>query len=95
MNIYMLASQLDLSPLPQAKLDSATPLETVLGLAFTILGSISLIVIIISGIRFMTANGDPEALKRARNTIIYAAIGLAVALGSGAILSFVVTQVGS
>lgn len=93
MNIHYLASQIDLSPLPKTKLDTATPLQTILGLAFTVLGAICLIVIIISGIKFMTSQGDPEGVKRARNTIIYAAVGLAVALASGAILSFVINQV--
>lgn len=95
MNIFTFADDLDLSPLPQAKLDSSTPLETILGIAFTLLGAICLIVIIIAGIRFMTAQGDPEGIKKARNTILYAAIGLAVAVGSGVILSFVVGGVGA
>jgi hypothetical protein len=43
-------------------------------------GVISVIVIIFSGFRFITANGDANAISSARNTLIYAIVGLIIAV---------------
>jgi len=75
--------------IPQKGLDS-TSVESVLKIVFGTLGAIALIIIIIAGIKFMTSQGNPEGLTKARNTIIYAAIGLAVSVGAFSIVSFVV-----
>jgi hypothetical protein len=45
-----------------------------------IVGIASVIMIIFSGFKFITANGDPQAVSTARNTLIYAIIGLVVAV---------------
>ena len=83
----------DTDPLPKPDLTSATPLQTILTIVFTLLGSVSLIIIMISGIKFMMSRGDPQGVARARETIIYAAIGLAVAVSATTILNFVVGRV--
>lgn len=54
-----------------------------------VLGTICVIVIIISGIRFATAGGDPGQIKTARESIIYAVAGLVVAILAYAIVHFV------
>jgi len=69
-------------------------LNTALNIAFGVLGSISLIVIIISGIRLMTSGGNPDAIGKLRNTLIYAAIGLVVALTAAGILNLVLGRLG-
>jgi len=50
------------------------------------------IVIIVGGIRYATADGDSGKITQARNTILYAVIGLVVALLAYAITFFVVGQ---
>jgi len=40
----------------------------------------------------MTSSGDPQAATKARNTIIYAAVGLAVSISAFTIVSVVVGQ---
>jgi hypothetical protein len=54
------------------------------------MGAIALIIIILAGIRFITSQGNPDNLAKARNTIIFAAVGLAVSLGALTIVTFVV-----
>lgn len=57
-----------------------------------VLGAICVIVIIISGIRFATAAGDPGQIKTARESIIYAVAGLVVAILAYAIVHFVLNS---
>ena len=64
-------------------------INTVLELVFGLFGGIALIIIIIAGIKFITSQGDPQGTAKARNTIIYAAIGLAVSVAAFSIVTFV------
>lgn len=61
-------------------------------LALQILGTVAVIIIIIAGFRFVTANGNKDSVAKARNTILYAAIGLIVAILSYAIVTFVTSR---
>lgn len=58
----------------------------------TIVGIASVIVIIIGGFRYVLATGDPSKLGAARATIIYALVGLLVALLAQAIIFFVLDK---
>jgi len=75
--------------IPQKGLTNDT-VDNISKIVFGTLGAVALIIIIIAGIKFMTSQGNPEALAKARNTIIYAAVGLAVAIGAFSIVTFVV-----
>ena len=54
-----------------------------------LIGSISVIMIIVGGLRFVLSNGDSKAAASARNTILYAVVGVVVAIASYAIVTFV------
>jgi len=51
-------------------------------------GSLSLMFIVIAGIKFVTSGGDPKKLASATSTLTYAIIGLAVT-----ILAFVILRI--
>lgn len=51
--------------------------------------TIAVVMIIMGGIRYATSGGNAEKVKGAKNTILYACIGLAVALLSMVIITFV------
>ena len=55
-------------------------------------GVISVFMIIIGGLRYITSSGESSKTASAKNTIMYAAIGLAVALSGGAIVQFILTK---
>jgi len=57
-------------------------------------GIIAVIIIIVSGIRLITSNGDPGAFGTARNTIIYAAIGLIVIVLARTLVSVIAGGIG-
>ncbi len=50
---------------------------------------ISVVMIIFGGIRYATSGGNAEKVKSAKNTILYAVVGLAVALLALVIVKFV------
>lgn len=58
-----------------------------------IAGSVAVIVIIIAGIRFVISSGDSAKVASARNTILYAVVGLVVVVLSNAIIMFVLSRI--
>ena len=61
-----------------------------IGLLLFAIGIIAVIMIIIGGIRYVTSNGDSSQVTSAKNTILYAVVGLVVALLAYAIVNFVI-----
>ncbi len=55
-----------------------------------IIGAIAVIYLIIGGLRYVTSGGDSKAVTSAKDTILYAIIGIVVAVISFALVQFVV-----
>lgn len=70
-------------------------IQTVINVLLFIIGVVSVIMIIIGGIRYTISNGDSGQITTAKNTIFYAVIGLVIALMAFAIVDFVVKQFGA
>lgn len=70
-----------------------TLLTNVVNLLLTVIGIIAVIMIIIGGIRYTTSAGDSSQINSAKDTIIYAIVGLVIAILSFAIVNFVLTKV--
>ena len=70
--------------------------ETLIKTAITILslvvGIISVIMIIIGALKYITSAGDSNSINTAKNTILYAVIGLAIAASAQIIVRFVLTK---
>lgn len=77
--------------LPQASAGTSE-LQTVLQIVFGIMAAVAVLMIVVAGFRFVTAQGNPQETAKARNTIVYAIIGLAVAIVAEAIVSLVLTR---
>jgi hypothetical protein len=60
-----------------------------------IVGAISVIVLIIGGIRYVISAGNATQVTAAKNTILYAIIGLVISIAAYAIVSFIFTQLGA
>ncbi len=92
-NITTIAlEKVDFSPLPQAAAGSSDPVKTVIQIVFGLLGAVAVVYVIIGGLGLITSNGNPQSLSKARNTIIFAAVGLLVAVSAEAVVSFVVKK---
>lgn len=64
--------------------------KTVANTLLIIIGLISVLMTIIGGLRYALSAGDPSATKGAKDTILFAVIGVVVALVAGSIVNFVV-----
>ena len=56
-----------------------------------IVGIIAVIMLIIGGIRYVISGGDAKKVTDAKNTVLYAIIGLIIAFLAFAIVNFVIT----
>ena len=59
-----------------------------------IIGVVSVYMFITAGIKMLTSSGNPKAIESAKNTILYAIIGMAVALFAGIIVRVVISDIG-
>jgi hypothetical protein len=57
-------------------------------------GMVSVIMIIIGGLRYTLSGGDSAGIRSAKDTIIYAIVGLAVAILAYIIVQFIIGRVG-
>jgi len=64
-------------------------IKTIVEVLLTAVGAISIIMIVIGGIMFALSSGDAQKAAKARNTVLYAVVGLAVSLFASAIVNFV------
>jgi len=71
----------------------STQLQHILQLTFGILGAISVLVITVAALQYVLSAGDTQKVARAKDAIIYAAVGLVVAILAFSIVSFVLDGV--
>jgi Type IV secretion system pilin len=69
-------------------------LKTVMELISYIIGITAIIVLIVAGLQFMIGGSDPQAVANARNTLIYALVGIVIAVLAQSIVVFVLKNVG-
>ena len=96
MGVYMNFAQLIGGPddvgLPSVGADTSYFSDTVLPVA-ALIATFSLIIwIIIGGLRYVVAAGNPEQIQKAKNTILYGVIGLVVVFFAVTIVNFVVSS---
>ncbi len=59
-----------------------------------LIASVSVIMVVIGGLRYVLSGGDSAGIKSAKDTILYALIGLGVALVAFVIVGFVIGRLG-
>ena len=64
-------------------------IKTIVEVLLTAVGAISIIMIVIGGIMFALSSGDAQKAAKARNTVLYAVVGLIVSIFASAIVNFV------
>lgn len=77
---------------PQTDLNQ-TSVDIIFQIVFAIVGAIALIVLLLASLKYITSQGDPGAVAKSKNTIIYAVIGLVVSAAAFTIVGFVVDRV--
>lgn len=66
--------------------------KQIINVLLFITGMIAVLFIVLGGLRFVTSNGDSNQISQAKQTILYAVIGLVVAILAYAIVNFVVSN---
>jgi len=64
--------------------------KNIVNIALYIIGAVSVLMLIYGGIRYTVSGGDTAAVTAAKNTILYAIIGIVVALLAFAVVNFVI-----
>lgn len=65
-------------------------IRPIVNVVLFVLGAVAVIMIIVGGFRYVLSGGDSSAVTSAKNTILYAVVGLIVAILAYAIVNFVI-----
>lgn len=87
----IVAANISAKGLPQTTANSDS-LRTILSIVFAIIGALALLMLVLSGLRYIVSAGDPQRTAKAKDGIVYAFVGLAIALAAQAIIAFVVDR---
>lgn len=86
-------AQIRLDPLPNSQKTTEDiaqkAWEKGLMITFGVLGAVALLMIVINGFLYITANGDAQKTVQARLGVLYSVIGLIVVIFAAAIVTFV------
>ncbi|MFA5004361.1 MAG: pilin [Candidatus Saccharimonadales bacterium] len=66
--------------------------RTVINVLSTIIGVVAVIMIIVAGLRYVTSGGDSNGVSGAKNTLIYAIVGLVIVAMAQFIVQFVLQK---
>jgi Type IV secretion system pilin len=70
----------------------ANIIRTVINVASAIVGAVSVVMIIIGGFKYITSGGDSNNVSGAKNTILYAIVGLVIVAFAQIIVQFVLER---
>lgn len=75
--------------IPGGNSDLGSVVGKVMRAVFGIMGSIAVVVVIFGGLQYVLSGGDPKRTARAKETILYAVIGIVISLSAYAVVSYV------
>jgi hypothetical protein len=67
--------------------------RTVIQIFSIVVGFVAVVMVIIGGLKYITANGDSGAMASARTTIIYALVGLVIVAVAQILVHFVIKKI--
>ena len=70
--------------------EAETFIKQLVNVLLWVVGILAVVMIIISGIKYVTSGGDSAKLTSAKNTLLYSVIGLLIAIFAFAIVNWVV-----
>lgn len=81
------------SDVPSTLLGDGGALTTIVNAMLFIIGFLSVIMLIFGGLRYIISGGNAAAVTTAKNTILYAIVGLIIAIFAYAIVNFVIGSI--
>lgn len=70
-----------------------TVVKTVINILSWVIGVTAVIMVMIGGFKYITSTGDSNSVNSAKNTILYALVGLVIAVLAQVIVKFVVGKI--
>jgi hypothetical protein len=67
---------------------------TIINIILYVVGIVAVVMLVIGGIKYATSSGDEKKVTSAKNTIIYALLGLAFAILAWTLVNFVFSNLG-
>jgi hypothetical protein len=80
--------------IPQINNPGSNQLQIVLNFFFGLIGVVAVLIISIAGLQYVLSNGDPQKAAKAKDAILYAVVGLVLAIAGVGIVNLVVSKVG-
>jgi len=80
---------------PVSTPDIGDRIATILNILSAVAAVVAVVMLVIAGLRFITSGGNEGAVKGAKNSIIYAVIGIVVIAFAQVIVHFVISNVGA
>lgn len=68
-------------------------IKTVLNILSLAVGIIAVIMVIVAGLKYITSQGDSNSVNSAKNTLLYAVVGLVIVALAQVIVRFVLSRV--
>ena len=75
--------------MPETLVGDGGVVNNITSIAFYAIGIVTVVMLIVGGVKYATSAGDAKAVTDAKNTILYALIGLVIVILSYAIVNFV------
>ena len=70
-------------------------INTVINVFSIVVGAVSVIMIIVGGFRYITSGGNDTSIAGAKNTIVYALIGLVIVVLAQVIVHYLINRLGT
>jgi hypothetical protein len=92
-NIFYVLAVINPFPTINTNPGGDTLTQKILPLVFNIAAALAIVFVAYGGFKYVISRGDPQATARAKDTILYAIIGLVVAILANVIVTFVIKRV--
>ncbi len=67
-------------------------LRTALNIVISIVAALSVLFVVIGGLRFVLSAGNPQEAAKARSTVVFAAVGLLICITAEAVVAFALSK---
>jgi TRAP-type C4-dicarboxylate transport system permease small subunit len=71
----------------------SSKIQIVVQIVIVTMGAISVLIIVIAGFQYVMSSGDPQKIAKAKDAIIYAVIGLVIAIFAFTIVGFIAGRI--
>lgn len=93
--IYLLAALItrdDIPLLPKGDF-TRSRVADILQVAFGFAGGIALVIVTLAGMKYVLSSGDPQSINKAKDTILYALVGLVISILAFSIVAFTIGSI--